>query len=169
MFIYNLCILEWIPYKIFISLSYLTLLLSSFFFFFPFFFSFRTHGPTSALNDRYQMQRKNAFPHVFMAPQMLVNCMPPPKDTTQGAGGCLGGDPAEVGPWVNAVPLSSFCFLFFSSSENALMFFSFFFSFSLSSSNFFSFPNTNTTQTQVSPWKWYCSWNMSKLSSKKFI
>lgn len=60
-----------------------------------------THGPTSALNDRYQMQRKNAFPHVFMAPQMLVNCMPPPKDTTQGAGGCLGGDPAEVGPYLH--------------------------------------------------------------------
>ena len=65
----------------------------------PFFhLFFRAHGATSALNDRYQMQRKNAFPHVFMAPQMLVNCMPPPKDTTQGAGGCLGGDPAEVGP-----------------------------------------------------------------------
>jgi cathepsin X len=60
-----------------------------------------THGPTSALNDRYQMTRKNAFPHVFLAPQMLVNCMPPPADATQGAGGCLGGDPSEVGPYLH--------------------------------------------------------------------
>ena len=60
-----------------------------------------THGPTSALNDRYQMTRKNIFPHVFLAPQMLVNCMPPPADTTQGAGGCLGGDPSEVGPYLH--------------------------------------------------------------------
>jgi cathepsin X len=58
-----------------------------------------THGPTSALNDRFQMARKNAFPKVFLAPQQLVNCMPPPADKTQGMGGCLGGDPAEVGPW----------------------------------------------------------------------
>lgn len=58
------------------------------------------HGPTSALNDRYQFARKNAFPKVFLAPQQLINCMPPPKDKTQGAGGCYGGDPTEVYPWI---------------------------------------------------------------------
>ena len=26
--------------------------------------------------------------------------MPPPKDKTQGGGGCLGGDPAEVAPFI---------------------------------------------------------------------
>ncbi len=60
------------------------------------------HATTSALNDRFQLARKNAFPHVFLSPQQLVNCMPPPKDTTQGAGGCEGGDPAEVYPWIKA-------------------------------------------------------------------
>ena len=60
-----------------------------------------THGPTSALNDRFQMTRKNAFPHVFLSPQMLVNCMPPPMDKTQGDGGCLGGDPSEVAPFLH--------------------------------------------------------------------
>jgi len=54
------------------------------------------HGPTSALNDRYQLANKNAFPKVFLAPQQLVNCMPPPKDASQGSGGCMGGDPTEV-------------------------------------------------------------------------
>jgi len=58
------------------------------------------HGTTSALNDRFQMARKNAFPHVFLSPQQLVNCIPPPKDKTQGAGGCLGGDPADVYPYL---------------------------------------------------------------------
>ena len=28
--------------------------------------------------------------------------MPPPKDKSQGAGGCLGGDPAEVAPFIAA-------------------------------------------------------------------
>ena len=28
--------------------------------------------------------------------------MPPPADKTQGAGGCLGGDPADVGPFLGA-------------------------------------------------------------------
>jgi cathepsin X len=59
------------------------------------------HGPTSALNDRFQMANKNAFPHVFLSPQLLVNCMPPPADKTQGNGGCLGGDPSEVGPFLH--------------------------------------------------------------------
>merc|ERR1711871_879868 len=58
------------------------------------------HGPTSALNDRFALARKNAFPHVFLAPQQLVNCMPPPADKTQGNGGCLGGDPSEVAPFL---------------------------------------------------------------------
>lgn len=46
------------------------------------------------------MARKNAFPHVFLAPQQLVNCIPPPADKTQGAGGCLGGDPSDVYPFL---------------------------------------------------------------------
>lgn len=58
------------------------------------------HGPLSALNDRFQLARRNAWPHVFLAPQLLLNCMPPPADKSQGGGGCLGGDPAEVGPWL---------------------------------------------------------------------
>ena len=40
------------------------------------------------------MARKNAFPQVFLSPQQLVNCIPPPADKTQGAGGCDGGDPS---------------------------------------------------------------------------
>ena len=36
------------------------------------------------------------------SPQMLVNCMPPPADKTQGFGGCLGGDPADVGPFLGS-------------------------------------------------------------------
>jgi cathepsin X len=59
-----------------------------------------THGPTSALNDRFNLAHKNTWPQVFISPQHLVNCMPPPADKTQGAGGCLGGDPAEVGPFL---------------------------------------------------------------------
>ena len=47
------------------------------------------------------MARNNAFPHVFLSPQQLVNCIPPPKDTTQGAGGCHGGDPADVYPFLH--------------------------------------------------------------------
>jgi cathepsin X len=47
------------------------------------------------------MARKNAFPHVFLSPQLLVNCMPPPKDKTQGAGGCFGGDGKDVYPWIH--------------------------------------------------------------------
>ena len=61
------------------------------------------HGTTSALNDRFQMARKNAFPHVFLSPQQLVNCIAAPKDKTQGAGGCLGGDPADVYPFLHTV------------------------------------------------------------------
>jgi cathepsin X len=60
------------------------------------------HGTTSALNDRFQLARKNAFPHVFLSPQQLVNCIPPPADKTQGAGGCDGGDPADVYPFLAA-------------------------------------------------------------------
>jgi len=60
------------------------------------------HGPTSALNDRFQMARNSAFPHVFLSPQQLVNCMPPPADKSQGAGGCMGGDPSEVAPFLAA-------------------------------------------------------------------
>mmetsp|Transcript_7903 Transcript_7903/g.11071 ORF Transcript_7903/g.11071 Transcript_7903/m.11071 type:complete len:624 (-) Transcript_7903:153-2024(-) len=60
------------------------------------------HATTSALNDRFQLARKNAFPHVFLSPQQLVNCMPPPSDQSQGAGGCKGGDPADVYPWIHA-------------------------------------------------------------------
>jgi len=59
------------------------------------------HGALSALSDRFQMQRKNAFPSVFLAPQHLINCMPAPKDKSQGDGGCFGGDPAEVYPFVS--------------------------------------------------------------------
>lgn len=58
------------------------------------------HGTTSALNDRFQMARKNAFPHVFLSPQQLVNCIPPPADKTQGNGGCEGGDPSDVYPFL---------------------------------------------------------------------
>lgn len=58
-------------------------------------------GTTSALNDRFQFARKNAFPHVFLSPQQLVNCIPPPADKTQGAGGCKGGDPADVYPYLH--------------------------------------------------------------------
>jgi len=61
------------------------------------------HATTSALNDRFQLARKNAFPHVFLAPQQLVNCMPPPADKTQGSGGCDGGDPSEVYPFLHAI------------------------------------------------------------------
>ena len=61
-----------------------------------------THGPTSALNDRFNLARKGAWPQVFLSPQQLINCMPPPADKTQGAGGCLGGDPADVGPFLGA-------------------------------------------------------------------
>jgi cathepsin X len=59
-----------------------------------------TMGTTSALNDRFQLARKNAFPHVFLAPQQLVNCIPPPKDKRQGLGGCFGGDPRDVYPYI---------------------------------------------------------------------
>lgn len=59
------------------------------------------HGALSALSDRFQLQRKNKFPSVFLAPQHLINCMPAPKDKTQGDGGCFGGDPAEVYPFVH--------------------------------------------------------------------
>jgi len=60
------------------------------------------HGTTSALNDRFQLARNNAFPHVFLSPQQLVNCIPPPADKTQGAGGCDGGDPSDVYPFLAA-------------------------------------------------------------------
>lgn len=59
------------------------------------------HGTTSALNDRFQMARKNAFPHVFLSPQLLLNCLPAPADKTQGLGGCLGGDPSDVYPYLH--------------------------------------------------------------------
>ena len=58
------------------------------------------HGTTSALNDRFQMAWANAFPHVFLSPQQLVNCIPAPADKTQGAGGCDGGDPSDVYPFL---------------------------------------------------------------------
>lgn len=48
------------------------------------------------------MANLNAWPQVFLSPQHLVNCMPPPADKSQGAGGCLGGDPAEVAPFIHA-------------------------------------------------------------------
>jgi len=60
------------------------------------------HGPTSALNDRFNLARKGAWPQVFLSPQHLVNCMPPPVDKSQGNGGCFGGDPAEVAPFLAA-------------------------------------------------------------------
>ena len=60
------------------------------------------HGPTSALNDRFNLAAKGAWPQVFLSPQHLVNCMPPPADKSQGNGGCLGGDPAEVAPFLAA-------------------------------------------------------------------
>ena len=39
---------------------------------------------------------------MFLSPQQLIARMPPPADKTQGAGGCLGGDPADVGPFLGA-------------------------------------------------------------------
>jgi cathepsin X len=59
------------------------------------------HGTLSALSDRFQLGRENAFPAVYLAPQHLVNCLPAPKDKTQGDGGCFGGDPADVYPFVH--------------------------------------------------------------------
>lgn len=58
------------------------------------------HGTTSALNDRFQLANKNMGPHVFLSVQHLVNCIPPPADKTQGSGGCDGGDPADVYPFL---------------------------------------------------------------------
>eukprot|EP00038_Savillea_parva_P007691 m.171885 g.171885 ORF g.171885 m.171885 type:complete len:635 (+) comp13441_c0_seq1:550-2454(+) len=58
------------------------------------------HGTTSALNDRFQLARRNAFPHVFLSVQQLVNCIPPPADKSQGTGGCDGGDPSDVYPFL---------------------------------------------------------------------
>ena len=59
------------------------------------------HGTTSALNDRFQLANKNTFPHVFLSPQQLVNCIPPPADKSQGGGGCDGGDPSDVYPFLH--------------------------------------------------------------------
>jgi hypothetical protein len=50
------------------------------------------HGPLSALNDRFNLASKGAWPQTFLSPQHLVNCMPPPADKSQGAGGCFGGE-----------------------------------------------------------------------------
>lgn len=58
------------------------------------------HGTTSALNDRFQMAWSNKFPHVFLSPQQLVNCIPAPQDHSQGSGGCDGGDPSDVYPFL---------------------------------------------------------------------
>lgn len=46
------------------------------------------HATTSAVADRYNILRKNAFPTLSLSPQMILNC--------RDGGTCLGGDPAGV-------------------------------------------------------------------------
>jgi len=46
------------------------------------------HGTTSALGDRINIARKNAWPAIHPAPQVLINC--------NGGGSCEGGDPSGV-------------------------------------------------------------------------
>lgn len=45
-------------------------------------------GTTSALSDRIMIARKNSFPEVNLAPQVLINC--------NGGGTCEGGNPGGV-------------------------------------------------------------------------
>ena len=46
------------------------------------------HGTTSALSDRLNIQRNNAWPRISPAPQVLINC--------GGGGTCDGGNPGGV-------------------------------------------------------------------------
>ena len=46
------------------------------------------HGTTSALSDRLNILRKNAWPHINLSPQVLINC--------HGGGTCNGGNPGGV-------------------------------------------------------------------------
>jgi len=46
------------------------------------------HATTSAIADRINILRKNAFPTLSLSPQMIVNC--------RAGGTCLGGDPVAV-------------------------------------------------------------------------
>jgi len=46
------------------------------------------HGTTSALSDRLNILRNNAWPQINLSPQVLINC--------NGGGNCEGGDPSGV-------------------------------------------------------------------------
>lgn len=46
------------------------------------------HGPTSSLADRINIMRKNAFPRITLAPQVIINC--------HAGGSCYGGNPGGV-------------------------------------------------------------------------
>ncbi|EGD81387.1 cathepsin Z [Salpingoeca rosetta] len=56
------------------------------------------HGTTSALNDRLSIMRRNAWPEINLAPQVLLNC--------NGGGSCGGGAPGGVWEYIyhNGIP-----------------------------------------------------------------
>jgi cathepsin X len=49
------------------------------------------HGTTSALSDRFRIMRKDLWPDIEVAPQVLVWCLP---------NGCDGGDPNAAYAWI---------------------------------------------------------------------
>ena len=50
---------------------------------------------TSALSDRINMRRNNAFPKTVVAAQALVNCV-----RANETNGCRGGDPTAANSWM---------------------------------------------------------------------
>lgn len=55
-------------------------------------------GTTSALSDRFNIIRKQAWPQINLAPQVLINC--------RGGGSCNGGNPGGVWSYIhkNGIP-----------------------------------------------------------------
>ena len=55
-------------------------------------------GTTSALSDRIRIMKKDSFPQIDLAPQVLINC--------GGGGDCDGGNPGGVYEYIhrNGIP-----------------------------------------------------------------